>query len=221
MEHGSRYQYKIALTFNADMTIGMQRMQKLGIVKSWYDKTIVQTLDKENAKATIFLSNLWVQSYPTETKLLAQDPLIEIGNLSYSHPAFTKNCVTFPFLDNSKDKNEVQITQDAIKQVTGVTPAYFRFPGGCFDKSDLQAINKLGLKVIYWDVASTDGLNNNSSSIVQTVESAAQNGSIIVFHLQGEPLSSKTSEALSKIIPDLRKRGFQLVTISELLNETH
>jgi len=195
-------------------------MLKLGMVKSWYDQTIKQTLDRENAKATIFFTTLWVQTYSQEAKQLAQDPLIEIGNHSYSHPAFTKDCLGLLFLDDAKGKGEVFTAQEAIKKATGVTPKYFRFPGSCFDKTDLQYINNLGLKVIYWDIASTDGFNNDASSIIQTVESKVQNGSIIVFHLQGGLFAPKTSEALTKIIPDLKRRGYQLVTISKLLNET-
>lgn len=220
IEHGSRYQYKVALTFDADMTVAMQKMLKLGIVKSWYNQEIKQTLDRENAKATIFFTGLWVETYPKEAKELASDPLIEIGNHSYSHPAFTKNCFRLPFIDDSKDKNEVLSAQQVIKRVTGITPKYFRFPGGCFDKNDLVTVNNLGLKVIHWDVTSADGFNKNPSSIIQTIEPRVQNGSIIVFHLQGGTFAPKTNEALIQIIPYLKKRGYQLVTISELLNET-
>ncbi len=219
IEYGSRYQLKAALTFDADMTPGMQKMLKLGIVKSWYNSSIKQTLDKENVKATIFLTGLWAETYPKEAKELAEDPLFEIGNHSYSHPAFTKNCFKLTFIDDIKDKSEVLSAQDAIKKATGITPKYFRFPGGCFDAQDLKNIHDLGLLVIHWDIAAGDGFNKNPEDIVQRVKSRVQNGSIIVFHLQGEPFAPKTNEALVKIIPYLKKRGYQLVTISELLNQ--
>lgn len=219
IEHGSRYQLKVALTFDADMTPAMQKLLKLGVVKSWYNMGIKQTLDKEHVKATLFLTGLWVETYPKEAKELAQDPLFEIGNHSYSHPAFTKNCYKLPFIDDSKDATEITLAQEAIKKATGITPKYFRFPGGCFDKNDLKTVGDLGLKVVHWDIAAGDGFNKNPESIVQTVQSRVQNGSIIVFHLQGGPFAPKTNEALIKIIPYLKKRGYQLVTISELLNE--
>ncbi|MBI3486162.1 polysaccharide deacetylase family protein [Candidatus Daviesbacteria bacterium] len=219
VEHGSRYQYKVALTFDADMTQAMQKMLKFGIVKSWYNPEIKKTLDKENAKATIFLTGLWVETYPKEAKALADDPLLEIGNHSYSHPAFTQNCFKLPFIDDSKDQSEVLLAQEAIKKATGVAAKYFRFPGGCFDASDLRTVNNLGLKVIQWDVAAGDGFNKDANSIIQKVQSRVQNGSIIVFHLQGDNFAPETNQALVKIIPFLKKRGYQLVKISELLNE--
>ncbi len=218
IEHGSRYQLKVALTFDADMTPGMQKLLSLRIVKSWYNSDIKKTLDRENVKATIFLTGLWAETYPREAKELAEDPLFEIGNHSYSHPAFTKNCFKLPFIDDSKDKSEVLSAQDAIKKATGITPKYFRFPGGCFDKTDLKTLYDLGLIVVHWDIAAGDGFNKNTEDIVQRIKSHVQNGSIIVFHLQGGPFAPKTNDALVKIIPYLKKIGYQLVTVTELLN---
>lgn len=219
IENGSRYQLKVALTFDADMTPAMKIMLDRGIVKSWYNKDIIKTLNKEQAKATIFFTGLWVETYPKEAQELATNPLFEIGNHSYSHPAFTKNCYKLPFIDDDKDGAEITQAQEAIKKVTNITPKYFRFPGGCYDQNDLKVSSQLGLKVIYWDIAAGDGFNKDVNSIIQTVESRVQNGSIIVFHLQGSSFAPETNEALVKIIPYLKKRGYQLVTISELLNE--
>jgi len=219
IEHGSRYRYKVALTFDADMTPAMQKMLKLNLIKSWYNSEIKKTLDRENVKATVFLTGLWVQTYPNEAKELSSDPLIEIGNHSYSHPAFTKNCFRLPFIDDSQDRNEILSAQVEIKNITGQTPKYFRFPGGCFDNNDLKVIKDLGLIVVHWDIASSDGFNKDPDTIIKKVESRVQNGSIITFHLQGGSFAPKTNEALVKIIPYLKKRGYQLVTISELLNE--
>ncbi len=216
IEHGPRNKKVVALTFDADMTPGMLALLQKGVVKSWYNKPIKDTLDRENVPATIFLTGLWVKAYPQEAKELAQDKLIEIGNHSYAHPAFTKSCFKLPFLSESA-VDEVEQAQKEIVAVTGVTPKYFRFPGGCYDKVNLETVAKLGLKVVHWDVISGDGFNPNTQSIINKVESQVQNGSIIVFHIHGGPNAPKTNDALEKIIPDLKKRGFQFVTVSELL----
>ena len=76
---------------------------------------------------------------------------------------------------------------------------------------------KLGLKVVHWDVAAEDGFNYNTQSIVNNVLSQTQNGSIIVFHIHGNIFAPKTNDALKEIIPALKKRGYQFVTVSELL----
>ncbi len=219
IEHGLRTKHQIALTFDADMTQVMYVMLQKRFVKSWYNKPIKETLDKEKVKATIFLSGLWVKAYPQETKELAQDPLIEVGNHSFDHPAFTANCYKLPRIQNSSKLNEVQDAQKAIEETTGITPKYFRFPGGCYEKVDIETIARLGLKIIHWDVAANDGFNTKTELIVRQVLSHVQNGSIVVFHIHDGPYAPKTNEALLKIIPALKKQGYQFVTISELLAE--
>lgn len=217
-EHGSRVLPKISLTFDADMTPGMKFLLDTGVVKSWYNRDIQQTLDREKVPATVFLGGLWTKTYPIEAKVLAADPLIEIGNHSYNHYAFTSTCFGLPFWPDTKEKtDDVAKAQDIIKTITGVTPKYFRFPGGCSERVDLETVAKLGLTIVYWDTVGDDGFNTNTDSIVNAVESQVQNGSIIVLHIHDGSYAPKTNDALLRIIPDLKKRGFQFVKLSELL----
>lgn len=217
IEHGLRDKKQVALTFDADMTPAMLFLLKKGIIKSWYNQKIKQVLDKENVKATIFLGGLWSKTYPEESYSLASDPLIEIGNHSYNHHAFKKGCFELGVIDDAADKNEVETAQFAIFKATGKWPKYFRFPGGCFEKIDVETITRIGLKIVHWDVVAGDGFNQNTYSIASNVLNNVQNGSIIVFHIHDGPYAPKTADALIKIIPELKKRGFQFVTISELL----
>lgn len=214
--HGSRARAQIALTFDADMTDAMLRMLRTGKVKSWYNKDVKNTLDRENVKATVFLTGLWAKTYPKEAKELAMDPLIEIGNHSYSHPAFTKHCFGLPFITDSKAKAQVLDAQSAIQAITGKTPRFFRFPGGCYNAVDVAEIAQLGLIVAHWDVVGGDAFNTNVAAMVSQVESRTQNGSIIVFHLNGGPYAPKTNDALVKLIPFLKK-NYSFVTLSELI----
>ena len=217
-EHGSRAQPKVALTFDADMTPGMKLMLKTGVAKSWYNREIQKTLDRESVPGTVFLGGLWTQTYPAEAKALATDPLIEIGNHSYNHYAFTSTCFGLPFWSDTKNKtDDVARAQDIITTVTGVTPKYFRFPGGCFERVDLETVAKLGLTIVHWDVVARDGFNDDVHSIVNAVESQVQNGSIIVMHIHDGSYAPKTNDALLRIIPDLKKRGFKFVKVSEIL----
>jgi len=100
--------------------------------------------------------------------------------------------------------------------LTGFTPKYFRFPGGCHSDQDLKIVQDAGLTVIGWDLASGDAFSTNTADIVKNVLSKAKNGSIIVFHLSGGHYAPKTAEALKSIIPALKKRGVEFVKISDL-----
>ncbi|MCL5785004.1 MAG: polysaccharide deacetylase family protein [Patescibacteria group bacterium] len=220
VEHGPRDKKRIALTFDADMTPGMYLLLEKGIVKSWYNKPIKETLDRERVKATVFLGGLWTKAYPKEAYNLAHDSLIEIGNHSYSHYAFTKNCFGLSVLKDGGHTDDVGAAQREIFKATGIIPRYFRFPGGCFNQVDVEALAKRGLKVVHWDVIAGDGFNQNADSIVRKVEGNVQNGSIVVFHIHDGPYAPKTNDALIRIIPDLKKRGFEFVTISEMIGDS-
>lgn len=217
IKNGDRNLPKIALTFDADMTPFMLDELKTGKIKSFYNQKIVEILEKENIKATIFMTGLWVEAYSEVSKQLAKNPLFEIANHSYSHPTFTKECFGLPLIPKWGTDGEFIKSQETIKKITGATPKFFRFPGGCHSDDDIKLANKYGLTVVDWDVASSDSFNENLQSIINNVKTKTKNGSIIVFHFNGNKNAPKTAQALELVIPYLREKGFEFVKLSELL----
>lgn len=218
-EHGNRNSKKIALTFDADMTPYMLDELNSGKIKSFYNKEIVDILRQKDIPATVFVTGLWAENYPDVTKELFNDPLFEIANHSYSHPGFTLKCFTLPAVPSWGKDQEFIKSQEAIKKITGVYPKYFRFPGGCRNQSDIDLANKHGLTVVGWDAPSDDSFNKNLNSIIHNVETKTQNGSIILFHFNGNKNAPLTAPALSASIKYLQGKGFQFVKLSELLSQ--
>lgn len=217
--NGNRHIKQIALTFDADMTPWMKEQLDSGAVASYYGKQTIQVLEDTHTKATLFLTGLWIQSYPDVTRQLADNPLFELGNHTFEHFSFSGVCYGLPPLPDDQRLPSITKTDDLLRSVAGVTAKYFRFPGGCYDDADLKLVHDAGLIPIQWDVAADDGFNNNERSIVDKVISEAQNGSIIVFHMNGEPNEPQTANALPVIIQKLKEEGYSFVTISELLAE--
>lgn len=217
IEHGPRDKKMIALTFDADMTPLMLKKIQTKEVKTLYDKRITDTLIETSTPATIFITGLWAKTYPEETKAISQNQLFEIANHSLTHGSFTKNCYT---LSQVYDKNkEIIETQKILQNLTGLTPKYFRFPGGCYEKEDLKTVNTAGLESVQWDVISGDAFQKDSNKIANTVINKATNGSIIVMHLNGAPNAPGTAKALPSIIKELKKNGYTFVTLSKLLKK--
>lgn len=214
--HGPRDKKEVALTFDADMTPFMEKKLKMGIVKSYYNKEVIDILEKEKVPATLFLTGMWVETYPEAARELAQNPLFEIGNHSYSHPAFTFPCYGLTRIGDAQKDSEFAKSQEIINKITGVKPTLFRFPGGCFNDQDLKLAQKHGLTIIQWDVESTDAFNNNTREIIDRVEKQTTAGSIIVFHLNGSVNAPKTSQALPEIIDILHNKGFEFVKVSKM-----
>lgn len=219
VSHGPRTDKKVALTFDADMNPYMKHLHDSGTVSSWYNNDLIQELIRTNTKATLFLSGMWIEMYPDITKKLADNPLFELSNHSYSHPSFDGHCYGLSQLPDSQDEAEIERTQKLLQTIAGVDNSYFRFPGGCYGEADLAVVAKLGMRAIQWDVVGDDGFTTDTQHIIQNVLNRTQNGSIIVLHMHGGPNAPKTAEAIPTVISELTQRGFTFVKISELLEQ--
>lgn len=198
--NGSRDKPHVALTFDVGETPK---------VPSGFDEGILQALVDNQAKATYFLGGLWMRNHPDETRRLASNPLIEIGNHSWSH-------TDFPTLIEADMVAEILWTNDILYQLTGETTQLFRFPSGAYNDLSISVALFLGMYPIQWDVVTADPVPDNyADNIVRIVMERVQNGSIIVMHANGR--GWHTAEALPEMIRRLRQEGYILVTISEML----
>ncbi len=201
IEHGRRDIQKIALTFDACPTVRAKE----------YDQDVVAVLVTEKVPATLFLSGRWVEKNAETAKALAANPQFEIANHAYWHPHMLEK-------DDERITRELKRTQAIIKKVTGKEPRYFRPPYGEVDERLATLAHKAGLTTIQYDLPSGDPDGNlTAARIARVVLRDAKSGSIIVFHMNGNGVH--TAEALPEIISGLRKKGFALVTVGELLRE--
>ncbi len=201
VEHGPRNGGKVALTFDACPTGKPDE----------YDEQVAEVLLREKVPATIFMSGRWVEKNPEKAKFLAAQQQFEIAAHSYYHPHMMEK-------PDDRDMREFKATQAVIRKVTGKTPRYFRPPYGEVDERVAKLAAQAGLVTIQYDIPSGDpdpGLS--PQRIARTVLRDAKGGSIIVFHMNRNGLH--TAEALPEIIEGLRKKGFKLVTVGELLRE--
>lgn len=201
IEHGPRDSRKVALTFDACRT---------GLADE-YDEQVVAILLREKVPATIFMSGRWVDKNRDRSKYLSEQPQFEIANHSYYHPHMTQEPDTRVLL-------ELKRTQALLKKVTGRTARYFRPPYGEVDGRVAAIAAGIGLTTIQYDIASGDPDPKLSAKrIAQGVLQDAKGGSIIVFHVNRNGVH--TAEALPEIIAGLRQRGFELVTVGEMLKK--
>ncbi len=201
IEHGPRSTKKIALTFDACPTGKADE----------YDGQVIDILLQKQAPATLFLSGRWVEKNVLKAKFLASQPQFEIANHTYFHPHL---------LEKPDDRiiREFKNSQAEIRSVTGKKPRYFRPPFGEVDEHVAELAKKMGLVTIQYDIASGDPDPDLSPKrIVRVLLRDAQGGSIIVFHMNRNGVH--TAEFLPELIDGLRKKGFSLVTVGDLLKK--
>lgn len=164
---------------------------------------ILDILDKHNARATFFMLGQNVNS----NKEVVKDVYTrgnEIGIHTWSHPQLTK-------LSEESVKSEVKNTSDAIYNITGYRPTLVRPPYGAFNTTVRNALKDYSL--ILWNIDSLDWKSRDENQIVPLVMNDVEDGDIILLH----DIHSTTVPAVEKIVEDLDKQGYQMVTVSELL----
>jgi peptidoglycan/xylan/chitin deacetylase (PgdA/CDA1 family) len=198
---GSRQGKLIALTFDACSTHANE-----------YDGRVIDALVAARVPATIFIGGRWAQVQAERVKELGANPLFEIGNHTFSHPKLLK-------LTEAQIREEITTTQEELQSLTGKLPRLFRAPFGEYDYRAARVAASLGLTTIQYDLPSGDpGKSATKERLIYWVTHLAQPGSIVVMHMNHKRLH--TAEALPEIIVGLRKRGFELVTVSTLMAES-
>jgi peptidoglycan/xylan/chitin deacetylase (PgdA/CDA1 family) len=102
--------------------------------------------------------------------------------------------------------------------LTGPQAALYRPPYGEHDERISRIAAEAGLITVQFDLASGDpdpGISKGR--LLRSVTAGARNGSIIVMHMNGR--GWKTAEALPDIIAELRRKGFKLVTVGEMMRD--
>ncbi len=172
---------------------------------------ILSILKENDAKATFFVLGKHAEWY-SKALLQVKEEGHEIGNHSYGHVDIKK-------ISEEVIISEIEKTQDIIFKLTGNKPSLFRPPFGFYNEKLLKILKERDLKVILW-TETQDPLDWNHpgvDKIVKKVLSNAQSGDIILLHDYAEG-ECEAIKALEIILPELKKRGFRFVTVSELLS---
>ena len=114
-------------------------------------------------------------------------------------------------------RSAVWITEASwLTRMPSPSKACFRFPYGACTPAAIEAAEKFGLRVVQWDVSSSDPWKGQSvTGMVATVLRRVRPGSIVLFHANGR--GWKTDDAIPILIRKLRTRKYRFVTVSELL----
>lgn len=174
------------------------------------DKTafILDTLDRYGIKATFFLCGVWVQAYPDTVKEIAKRGH-EIGNHSWTHPHMNR-------ISADEIRKELQELDDQVYALTGNHCTLFRAPFGEYNDTVVSTVRDMGYEIVQWNLDTIDWKEGRSAdTILNAVIPKLSDGSIILSHNNGYEIETY----LPKLIEQAQAKGFQFVTISELLPE--
>ncbi len=168
---------------------------------------LLDILKEANIKATFFLVGKCVVTYPDIVKRMV-DEGHEVANHSWSHPLLTS-------LSQAGVDSQMRRTHDAIIKACGVTPTLCRPPYGASRLTQRKRLHEeLGYLSILWDVDPLDWQSPRSlHKVHDRVLAQTRAGSIILCH----DIHETTVDAMPTTLAELKARGFQFMTVTELI----
>ncbi|MFF8277203.1 polysaccharide deacetylase family protein [Streptomyces lateritius] len=208
----------VALTFDADMTADQGPRAAGG--ERFDNPGLIETLRRLKVDSTVFMTGRWAEEYPDQARSIGTDPRFEIANHSYSHYAFASPCYGLPTVEKRDMAADVRRAFDAFRKAgaRNVVP-YFRFPGGCYDDEALRALGPAKVTAVQWDVVSGDAFAKDADAVAEQVLAGVRPGSLVVMHCT-RSAAPVTEQAVRRIVPELRARGYRFVKVSDLMATT-
>jgi polysaccharide deacetylase family sporulation protein PdaB len=168
---------------------------------------VLDVLKTHNQHATFFISSAWAQKYPELARRIVAEGH-EIGS-SLDRQVTPGNS------SMAEIKEELLNIKKTTAEVSGVSPTLIRISHGEWNDLFLSAAAGAGFTVVQWNLNSLDIQTPGKETIVNNVVKGVKPGSIILMN--ASDTASQTPGALSDVITGLKAEGYELVTVSSLL----
>ena len=196
VRRGSRERKRIALTFDDG--------------PSPFTRYVLDVLSRHRVRATFFVVGTMI---PGRRRILRETLARgnELGNHSWAHGILTSR--------GANATRDMRATSAAIEAATGFRPCTFRPPYGLVDRRLVRRAHELGMTTVMWTTSSEDWLGEAGAVVARRALQGTRAGSIVLMHDGGGSTRIPTVHALSRVIRKLKQRGYELVTVSELLRQ--
>lgn len=169
--------------------------------------SVLDTLKEKKVPATFFCT---LDHIKKETEIISR--IIKeghiVGNHSATHPSFAE-------ISREQIINELEETENYLRENYGYASKFFRFPAGEYTESALDAVASMGYVSVFWSVAYNDwnvDKIQGKDYAAETVLSRLHNGAIILLH----SVSRDNAAALGEIIDKARGEGYEFCALTDL-----
>jgi peptidoglycan/xylan/chitin deacetylase (PgdA/CDA1 family) len=172
---------------------------------------VLDVLAKHEVHATFFLIGQGLEQYSHLVKQIHQSGH-QLALHCYRH-------LPFPLQNASTLKAQLARTRNAIASACGIFPESIRDirpPYGFFTRKTLSLLKEWGYRLTLWDNMPLHFIQPASWTIKQVLKLIVP-GSVIVLH-DGHGHGKKIAHIVDVIVPQLKMRGFEFVTIEQMQN---
>lgn len=200
------------LAYTGYIQIGTGRRREVALTfddgPGQYTLGILAILQRYHVAATFFEIGRQVRAYPDITRRLVRAGMT-IGDHTEDHPPLG-------LLAASQQALQIDRAAAAIGATGAPAPLLFRPPYGSFDQTTMALLRARRMLMVLWTVDTSDYARPGVTRIVAVALSGARPGAIILLH-DGGGDRSQTLAALPRIVTGLRRRGYRLVSLAQLL----
>ena len=183
------------------------------------DAALLDVLDKHGVKATFFLLGKHMQAFRRNAEEISKRGH-EIGNHSFSH----NWSVTFP-LSQSAIEQEILETNKIIKEITGISPSYFRPPRLVQGKKIARVLKEHKMQSVIASAFTLDFFRQDDpQAIFKGIKTMIRPGCIIVLHSghadhgkREQERREGTIKAVDLLLFYLKENGYGVGTVTALL----
>ncbi|MNY01078.1 Peptidoglycan-N-acetylglucosamine deacetylase [compost metagenome] len=171
---------------------------------------VLTILRERGVKATFFLTGKETEENLPQARMIVSEGH-QLGNHSYTHS-------NMMFMGPARIREEIERTDAAIRAAGYEGEIMFRPPYGKKLLTLPWYLSRHDRKTIMWDVEpeSFPDVADDAAALASHVIEQTRNGSIIIMHVMYRS-REVSRQALPLIIDSLRQRGFEFVTVAQLL----
>lgn len=174
-----------------------------------YTASILDTLKKEKAPATFFVTGHYLTDQPELVTRMVREGHI-IGNHSWGHPDLSQ-------IGDEKYRRELAKLKEAYTRLTGKKDMYYlRPPRGTFSERSLKLARDEGYISVFWSAAYKDWIrdaNRGADYAYEQIMNRIHPGAVLLLHT----VSRDNSEALPRVIHDLRAQGYRFRSLDDMM----
>lgn len=165
---------------------------------------ILETLRANGGRATFFMvGNRAEKNGAVIRQMVSQG--CEVANHTYDHTLMSK-------VDPAELERQLMMTNQVVANAGGVTPVLMRPCGGDTNDAGMGVAGAISMPAVLWSIDTLDWKTRDAEKTVSAVLDHVKDGDIVLMH----DLYETAADASDVIVPELIRRGYQLVTVSEL-----
>lgn len=202
-------------------------------------ESVLNTLKEKRVKTTFFLTGIFMERYPQTVKRI-QEEGHDVGNHTYSHPRLASGGKTRSGVTRAYVQEQLNRAHALYFKITGAKMnPYWRAPYGQHNAQIRRWAAELGYVHVGWtrtaygNMDTLDWISNPASRLYRSSDEIARkvvnfgkghkegaSGAIVLMHLGSYRKKDFPHERLGWIIDMMRAKGYEFVTITDMLRFT-